>query len=660
MFKNILFQLHWFFGITAGLILSIMGVTGALYSYDQQILKWINPESYTVAAEQRPKLTPEQLFATFHQKQADIKINSITVTADPTEISIVNVAKEGARRGKNLPVNPYTAEVLPDVKGQEFFMFIMQLHRNLTAGEVGKQITGACTLMLIYFVLSGLYLRWPKKHTLKQWILLKPQLKGRNFIWDLHAVVGTWVLVFYLIFSITGLYWSYDWWRKGMFAVMGVESPMNRNGAAQGNRPQPNNAAQGQVPQGAATNRTERMQGEQSRNRRSTENSQGLNVQQSQQALALAWTVFNQSFHERYSQVTFSLPQAEDGNKMKIIFMDVQKQHERARNNAVYDIEKQKLEKIDLYQDKKLNEKIMGSMLPVHRGSFFGPTYQFIALLASLAMPLFFVTGWMLYLKRRKQKKLTQQARGNGTLAVTGDGETPQWLIIYATQTGTAEQLAWATAKSLQQAQQTVAVRPIHELTESDLKLQPQILFILSTYGTGEAPDLASRFSRTLMKTELDLSKLRYAVLALGSKEYPESYCEFGNMVDAWLKHNQASALFPLIEVDNAAEQDIQRWNDALASVTQLDLESVSIDREFHSWTLSNRYQLNQHSQGHQAFHIELTTDQDLSWKAGDIAEIQPANSVDRIQQFMLHHDIDADVVLDSGETIQHALKFKD
>lgn len=64
---------------------------------------------------------------------------------------------------------------------------------------------------------------------------------------------------------------------------------------------------------------------------------------------------------------------------------------------------------MELYEDKKLNQKIMSSMLPVHRGSFFGPVYQFVAMLASLAMPLFFVTGWMLYLKRRKQKNLLKR-----------------------------------------------------------------------------------------------------------------------------------------------------------------------------------------------------------------------------------------------------------
>ena len=225
MFKKTLFQIHWFLGISAGLILSLMGVTGAIYSYEQQILKAINQDSYTVQVVQQPKLTPAQLYQHFSQSNPEMKINSVTIAHDPSASSSVNIVKEGAKRGYNMMVNPYTAEVLPEIKGQEFFQFVQQLHRNLTVGPVGKQITGACTLMLIYFVLSGLYLRWPKKHSVKQWLAVKPKLKGRNFLWDLHAVVGTWVIIFYLVLACTGLYWSYDWWRGGMFKVLGVERP---------------------------------------------------------------------------------------------------------------------------------------------------------------------------------------------------------------------------------------------------------------------------------------------------------------------------------------------------------------------------------------------------------------------------------------------------
>ena len=159
MLKKIFFQIHWFLGITAGLILSIMGVTGAIYSYEQPIQKWLNPDSYTVQAENRDKLTPAELYQHFQNTDPKIKINSITIAKDPTASSSINIIKEGARKGYNMMINPYTAAVLPEIKGRDFFQFVQQLHRNLTVGPVGKQITGASTLILILFVLSGLYLR---------------------------------------------------------------------------------------------------------------------------------------------------------------------------------------------------------------------------------------------------------------------------------------------------------------------------------------------------------------------------------------------------------------------------------------------------------------------------------------------------------------------
>lgn len=83
---------------------------------------------------------------------------------------------------------------------------------------------------------------------------------------------------------------------------------------------------------------------------------------------------------------------------------------------------------------------------------------------------------------------------------------------------------------------QPVQVKSIQQLTEADLQQHEQILFVISTYGTGEAPDLASNFAKKLLKTNLELQHVKYAVLALGSKEYPDTYCSFGHTVDEGLK----------------------------------------------------------------------------------------------------------------------------
>ncbi|MCH7350532.1 MULTISPECIES: sulfite reductase flavoprotein subunit alpha [unclassified Acinetobacter] len=612
MLKKVFFQIHWFLGITAGLILSLMGVTGAIYSYEPQILKWINQDSYVVEVAQTPKLTPAELYQHFNQQQPEIEINSITIASDPTESSTINIKKEGARRGYNMMVNPYTAAVLPEVKGRDTLQFIQRLHRNLTAGEFGAQITGASTLMLIFFVLSGIYLRFPKKHSLKQWFFIKPKLKGRNFIWDLHAVVGTWVVVFYLLFACTGLYWSYDWWRAGMFKVMGVEQPQ-RN---------------------------------QQNNDRGKDKQPALEKTQVNTILTQTWTGVNAQIGREYSSLTLNIPKRDDA-KVELSFVDLIPQHERARNQAIYNYQDNKFEKFELYETKKLNEKIMSSMLPVHRGSFFGSTYQFIAMLASLAMPLFFITGWMLYLKRRKQKKLTQAAR-QSISAQQIDPNAKPWLITYATQTGVAEQLAWRTATSLQEAQQPTTVKPIQQLTEQDLLKTEYVLFVVSTYGTGEAPDLATSFSKKLMQQNLNLSQMHYAVLALGSKEYPDSYCSFGYAVDTWLKQCKAQPLFELIKVDNANSNDIQQWNQALSVVTKHELHAMNIEKVFDQWTLSERTLLNPDSLGQAAYNIELTTTSDMTWHAGDIAEIQPANSLTEIQNFLIKHQTPAHSIVKS------------
>ena len=645
MFKKTFFQIHWFLGITAGLVLSIMGVTGAIYSYEQQILKWINTDSYTVQAQSGPKLSPAELYQHFKQQNPEMQINSVSLDASPTGSSTVNIAKEGARRGYNMMVNPYTAEVLPEIKGREFFQFIQQLHRYLTMGPVGKQITGACALMLIFFVLSGLYLRWPKRHSVKQWLAVKPQLKGRNFIWDLHAVVGTWVVIFYLILACTGLYWSYDWWRNGMFKVLGVERPQPEMQQGQGGRGGEEQGRRAGESRGeGAGERVPRSEGQ--RENRGEGRERGVDDTLLLTALNKSWAGFQNKFNDKYSTVTFNIPKKADG-ELKLSFTDVEVQHERARNNATYNYQDAAFTSVEMYEDKKLNEKIMSSMLPVHRGSFFGPIYQFFAMVASLLMPLFFVTGWMLYLKRRKQKKLTLAAR-QGATAVNIDPNAKPWLIAYATQTGVSEQLAWRTATALQQAHQPATVKAVQQLTLADLQQAEQVLFIASTYGTGEAPDLASSFEKKIMSGQADLSHLHYAVLALGSKEYPDTFCSFGHRIDQWLKNNGAQQLFATIEVDNASNEHIQQWNAALAQSTQLELQAMDIDKTFDHWTLVKREVLNPGSLGAPAFNLEFKPEHEAQWQAGDIAEIQPGNSAERIAQFLAAHQIPAGTVVAS------------
>lgn len=665
MMKNVLFQLHWFFGISAGLILAIMGVTGAIFSYEDSIIKALNPATFVVEKQADAALTPAEIYQRISQQHPEQTIKAVTVTASPTEAAMVTFAdpkNPKNRRGKERTINPYTAELLPEARGEDFFHFIEDLHRTLTMGEFGEQLTGISTIILIYFVLTGLYLRWPRKSSIKEWLLVKPRLKGRSFLWNLHSVVGTWVVVFYLIIALTGLTWSYGWYRAAAYKVMGVEAPL-RGGApgAGGERgagqPRPSadnsrsnaaplNTKQSNITPSSAPS-TNVMQATNNKNNFNSraENAGGSNGRSGRSkqaaldipvALQQGWRVFNRDVSS-YSTASFRLP--ERGSTLEVSFMDAKPQHERARNSLKYNVATNQVEELSFYKDKALNEKIMGSLLPVHRGSFFGPVWQFLTLLAALSMPLFFITGWMLYLKRRQQKKLTKAAQQ--LTPMTAANQLP-WLVVYASQTGFAEQLAWRTAQSLQLARIPAQVIAIDQLTASQLSQTEKALFIVSTFGQGEAPDHARRFAKYQLAQCVDLSQLSYAVLALGDKEYQTTYCAFGQQLDHWLRDCNANALFKRVEVNYGNPADLERWNQALSQVTHSRLSSVVVEKVFDTWCLTQRNLLNPHSIGEPAFEIRLEAQHDASWVAGDIAEIQPGNSNVRIQDFLARHQLES------------------
>src|SRR3546814_8964758 len=65
-------------------------------------------------------------------------------------------------------------------------------------------------------------------------------------------------------------------------------------------------------------------------------------------------------------------------------------------------------------------------------------------------------------------------------------------------------------------------------LAPDELAGHARVLFVVATYGDGEAPDFARTFARKLREAPPDLDGLEYAVLALGDTDYEESFCGFG------------------------------------------------------------------------------------------------------------------------------------
>lgn len=219
------------------------------------------------------------------------------------------------------------------------------------------------------------------------------------------------------------------------------------------------------------------------------------------------------------------------------------------------------------------------------------------------------------------REALRRRARQRETAALASGSGTPV-LVVYASQTGFAEELARSTARALTTAGTPVTLRDLSAVTAADLAGAGRALFLVSTTGEGDAPDPARAFIRDVMATAPDLSSLRHAVLALGDSSYAQ-FCAFGRSLDAWLAGRGAQPLFDRIEVDDGDEAALRHWQASLAGLSGGQDLSDWNRPAYGRWTLAERRLLNPGSPGGEAWHIRLEPlDGAETWQAGDLVEI--------------------------------------
>ncbi|WP_416771811.1 PepSY domain-containing protein [Pseudomonas sp. RHF3.3-3] len=615
MLKKTLFQLHWLFGITAGLVLAFMGITGAVVSFQDELLRLLNPSVLQVEVPDHEALPPAELVRKLEATEGK-RVAMLWVEPHGDEAArVFFTAPPGERRGQLRYFDPYTGDYLGDAVGQDFFNLMLQLHRFLAMGDTGRQITGACTLMLVFFCLSGLYLRWPRQALdWRAWLTLDWAKKGRAFNWDLHSVAGTWCLVFYLLSALTGLYWSYEWYANGLNKLMSDSPAQQRRGG------------RGPAPAGPAPSAD----------------------------YDAIWASIRQAAGPGLSAYNIRMPPVA-GQPATVYYMLQDSPHDRALNQINLDPATGTIREHFRYADKSLKAQLLTSIYALHVGSYFGVTGRILLTVSSLTMPLFFVTGWLLYLDRRRKKQAVKKAREG--LGQNGDNAC-DWLVGFASQSGFAEQLAWQTAGQLQGAGLSVRVQPLAEVGERQLCESRHALFVVSTFGDGEAPDSARGFERKVLGQALALDDLNYAVLALGDRQYP-NFCGFARRLHRWLDARGGQTLFAPVEVDSGDPYALRYWQQQLSQVTGAAPVAAWQAPRFDNWTLSRRELLNPGSSGSGVYLLSLTAPTPSTWQAGDLVEVLPRQSSAAVAHFLggLGLDAASPVQLDGlSETLAQAL----
>lgn len=237
--KKLFKKIHLWLSVPVGLVISIICLTGAVLVFEQEMTRAYHPHLYTVAYPEGSKpLSPSELM-THIERQIDdtLKINSLQIAKNPEEAWIVSFANAGRRQ---LSVNPYSGEINGWIEGNAFFQTVRKLHRWLLdappqkgASSTGKTIVGISTLLMVVILVSGIILWWPRtRKSLHNRLKVACGKGSFRFWYDSHVSLGFYATLFLLVMALTGLTWSFRWYRTGFYALFGASAEQTQHAAS--------------------------------------------------------------------------------------------------------------------------------------------------------------------------------------------------------------------------------------------------------------------------------------------------------------------------------------------------------------------------------------------------------------------------------------------
>ncbi|MXV49660.1 PepSY domain-containing protein [Pedobacter sp. HMF7647] len=206
-------RIHLWLGLTSGLVVFIVSLTGCLFCFHDEIEDITKPHRH-VEARNQPYLPPSVLKENAQKAVPDGKISFLSyVGKDRPALAYTT----NSTSTYYVYLDPYTGKHLKteDLK-TDFFIIVEYIHLYLLLpAEIGRQIVGISTIVFVVMLISGIILWWPKrKSDHKRSFKIKWNSKWRRVNYDLHNVLGFYAASIALVLALTGLAIDYEWMRK--------------------------------------------------------------------------------------------------------------------------------------------------------------------------------------------------------------------------------------------------------------------------------------------------------------------------------------------------------------------------------------------------------------------------------------------------------------
>ena len=427
--KKLFRKIHLWLSVPFGLFITLICFSGAMMVFEKEINEICRHDLYFVKEVKEKPLSLDELMRTVAATLPDsVTITGVTVSPDTERAYQVSLSKP---RRASIYVDQYTGEVKGRSERLPFYDTMFHLHRWMMGSSqgFGKWLVGTCTLLLVIILITGILMWLTNKHKPLAKSLTISFTKGWPRFWhDLHVAGGIYATVFLLLMALTGLTWSFSWYRIGFYSLFGVEASAEQRerGRAGGEQTGHVNAsvvrstAAEQKPSDAHVHEqgrserpqaAERQEGERGGNRhrhdgasrngvsRDNTSRSGFHTGHSPHAPFAHWQEVYENLamtHPGYRQITLS-----EGSASVV---PAGRNSLRAGDRFDFDVRSGKITGSKPYAEQDKATKLRSAIYTVHVGSWGGIFTRILNFLVALLGATLPLTGYYLWIRRLVNK----------------------------------------------------------------------------------------------------------------------------------------------------------------------------------------------------------------------------------------------------------------
>lgn len=369
-FKKAITQIHLWLGLATGLIVMIISITGCLYVFEKEIRQYTQSEYASVPIQGVAFVGLDKVMNAVQTTAPKEKITQIRISNNkPNATVVITTNKKHV-----FYINPYTGAIVKKI-GQDWLATVQDIHTSLLLGEVGKTIIKWSVVIFLIMLITGLILWFPgQMRLLKQSLTIKRNASFKRLNYDLHNVLGFYASGILVVIAVCGLYFGF----KEVKAMVSFFS--------------------------------------------GTKLTEGKKVKTAQPAMtgtvaAHYQQIYTKTQNEYPGADLTSISVRKNGEiRLRQLYPY---QWARIQNTFFYNAESGKMTRYKLYKDFNRADLIEATNYDLHTGQLFGLFGKIVACIVSLIAASLPVTGFIIWLKKKKKKhkKKGQKIRQNPALA---------------------------------------------------------------------------------------------------------------------------------------------------------------------------------------------------------------------------------------------------